>query len=124
MGVATPRLQLQHARKRLTNIIYHHANLIASPCTRSVKPVLYTRTFLPRPSLCGATAYSETRNDLKFFVVPSYYMQTTHAIFQSVPTIYAFSAFFFRLKSPKNARTCQILPPLLKIVQTWHAHLK
>ena len=31
---------------------------------------------------------------------------------------------FFRLKRPKNARTWQILPTLLKIVQTWHAHLK
>ena len=93
VGIATARLQLQHARKILTNIIYHHANLIASPCTRTDKPVLYTRTFHPRASLCEATASSETRtrNDLK---VPTYYVQTTHAKFQSVPTSYAFSAFF------------------------------
>src|SRR3954466_1481199 len=31
---------------------------------------------------------------------------------------------FFPSKKPKKARTCQILPPLLKIVQTCHAHLK
>jgi hypothetical protein len=102
VGLATALLQLQHARKSLTNIIYHHANLIASPCTRTDKPVLYTRTFLPRPSLCEATASSETRNDLKYFMVPTYYMQTTHAKFQSVPTIYAFSAFFSSKKPKKR----------------------
>ena len=126
LGVATAWLHLQHARARLPNILDHHATLMTNVCI-AVHSDRSTRSLHRNLSPTPFTLWSKwifRDSECSQFFCSAYLHHRNQACQISIGSD-GLSIFwiFFRLKCPKNVRTWQILPPLLKLVQTWHAAL-
>ena len=125
-GVAPAWLHLQHARAHLTNTPIQHGPLMTNVCItahshRSSRTL--HRNLSPPPSTLWSKCIFKDSEWSQLFCTA--YLDHTNHTCQIWVSSDGFRIFrnFFRLKCPKNARTWQILPPLLKIVQTWHAAL-